>query len=58
MDNGWGMFVNMLAYKLKERGKLIVVSFQQGLHHRKMAKDAAGFIRADLSELKTQYRII
>ena len=24
MDNGWGMFVTMLAYKLKERGKLLV----------------------------------
>ena len=24
MDNGWGMFVNMLAYKLKERGKLLI----------------------------------
>ena len=24
MDNGWGMFVNMLAYKLQERGKILV----------------------------------
>lgn len=32
MDNGYGMFQNMLSYKLKERGKhLVVISIKSSM---------------------------
>ena len=54
MDNGYGSFLNMLSYKLEERGKVTredrpVLSLQQEVQQMREGERNTGIIRADLS---------